>query len=535
MRTSHYILILLAFSTFIFAFGLGNMALTDPDESFYAETAREMLQENEWVTPMIFGKPQFEKPILYYWLIAISYKLFGINEFAARFPSAVFAVLGIVGIFYLGRLLFSSLCGFLSALITATNVQYIVFGRACVTDVVLSVFLLYAFLFALMGWADKTKGYFFLSAIMVGLGVLTKGPIALFIFAAVIFLYLIFGKQFGKLKEVPITLSILAMLAVVLPWYIMVYKANGSVFINEFFGFQNLTRFTHPEHRIGDTPFFYIPVILGGFAPWSIFLPFAAWRFFKKDKKESKVEAYKVFFAAWFLVVFLFFSISRTKLVTYIFPLFPVLSIMVGRFWEVFLINGEERAKLLKPMNVMYSILFLITLVGMAAAFMVIAYKGYTQAIVPALVSEGVFLIGIVIATVLHFNKKYFPSFIAINATLFCLTIPIVLLVLPVVGRHESSKDVCLRLNELMKPGEALGGECDQRRGLAFYTGITDIVDIHPYQEKKNFVNRDERVWGVIKLKHYNQLKEEKGAFLPPPVYIQGKRVIITNKPLETR
>ena len=83
-RKSLYIILLILFCGYLFLFGLGKMALVDPDEPFYAETAKEMLKRGEWLTPRIFGEPQFEKPPLYYWLIILSYKLFGINEFASR-------------------------------------------------------------------------------------------------------------------------------------------------------------------------------------------------------------------------------------------------------------------------------------------------------------------------------------------------------------------------------------------------------------------------------------------------------------------
>ena len=533
MKIHHYILIILAVSIFMFLFELGNMPLTDPDESFYAATAREMAEANEWITPTIYGQPQFEKPILYYWLIEICYTFFGVNEFSARLPSAIFGILGALGIFYLGKLLFSPLCGFLSALITITSVQYIVLARACVTDMVLSVFILYAFLFILLGWVKKRNIYFYLSSIMIGLATLTKGPIALFIFGVTIILYLAASRQLRRIREVPVFFSFLILMAVVLPWYLLVYKVNGQAFINEFFGFHNITRFLSPEHKIGDTPLFYIPVILGGFIPWSIFLPFAAWHMFKSERKESPVKSYKTLLLVWFMVTFMFFSLSRTKLVTYIFPLFPVLSIVVGRFWEVFLINAVKRKTLKKQMKIACGILFISTFLGIIAGLLVLIYKGYTQAINPVLICGTTFLLGVSVFTFLYFKKKYIYSFAAMNIAVLVLIVPLVYFVLPVVGKHESSKYISAKLNKMMKPGEMLGGECDQRRGLAFYTGRKEIVDIHGYQDKINFINSDNRVWGVVKKKHYDQLKNADGIILPIIVYEQGKRVVFTSKPLE--
>ena len=106
----------------MFFFGLGKMALTDPDETFYAQTAKEMLQSGQWGTPLIFGQPQFEKPVLYYLLVRLSYMAFGINEFSARFPSAIFGVLGVLGVYLLGGVLFSRRSGFFSAFIMTASV-----------------------------------------------------------------------------------------------------------------------------------------------------------------------------------------------------------------------------------------------------------------------------------------------------------------------------------------------------------------------------------------------------------------------------
>ena len=146
------IVVLVLFSAAIFLIGLGRMPLTDPDEVFFAETCREMLERGEWLTPYIFGKPQFEKPPFYYWLVLFGFKTFGINEFAARIGSALFGIIGVIGIYLLGKLLVSRKTGFFSGIVLATSLMYIILSRACVTDMVLSVFILYVFLFFFYGY-----------------------------------------------------------------------------------------------------------------------------------------------------------------------------------------------------------------------------------------------------------------------------------------------------------------------------------------------------------------------------------------------
>ena len=163
-----------------------------------------------------------------------------------------------------------------------------------------------------------------------------------------------FNQQWKEVKKIPVGTSIFVFLIISLPWYIVMWQMHGDAFVNEFFGLHNITRFLVPEHRHGTSPFFYIPVLIGGFFPWSFFLPFGAWFIYKYDDISSKVKAHGLFLFLWFLAIFLFFSISRTKLVTYIFPLFPVLAVVTGRFWEMFLDETQKDRRLVKFMNVSY-------------------------------------------------------------------------------------------------------------------------------------------------------------------------------------
>ncbi|MFH1846670.1 MAG: glycosyltransferase family 39 protein [Candidatus Omnitrophota bacterium] len=529
MRNRYFIILLIAAGLFLFFYGLGNMALTDPDESFYAETGREMIERNEWVTPYIFGQPQFEKPIFYYWLVLASYKVFGINEFAARVPSAVFGILGIIGIFYLGKLLFSGISGFFSGLVMATCIQYIILARACITDIVLMVCILYCMLFFIAGWMSGNKRHYYISAVMAALAVLTKGPIGLFICGGIILLYVIFTRQWKELKKIPILKCILVFLVISLPWYIAVTKIHGNAFIGEFFGFHNITRFLEAEHRIGVSPFFYIPVVLGGFFPWSFFLPLGSWYMFRKETAVSLFKGYKVFLGVWFLLVFLFFSASSTKLVTYIFPLFPVLAIVIGRLWERFCSREKSPGYLDKYMAVSFYVFITASLTAMIGLYFFVRYKygSMVQGIVP---SQVVFALGLIISAILFRARRGTAAFILLNLAVVLLIVPVVSGVSPLIAEFESSKAITHKAVELAGRDAPLGGECDHRRGVAFYSARTDIVDIHPWYEFNRFISRKEKVWGIVQRKHYEQLRESRPDDISEPLFKSGKYVLVTNK-----
>ncbi|MFH1664888.1 MAG: glycosyltransferase family 39 protein [Candidatus Omnitrophota bacterium] len=528
MRNLLFLTVLCLLGVVLYFTDLGKMALTDPDETFYAQTAKEMYNADEWVTPRIFGKPQFEKPVLYYWLVMTSYKMFGVNEFAARFPSALFGVIGVVGMYFLGRLLFTPLCGFFSALTLATCVQYAILSRACVTDMVLAVFVLLSLLFFLTSLSKGGRAGYIMASVMASLAVLTKGPIGLFIPGLVIIIYLSVSRQWGRIKKVPVFWCVLAFLAVSLPWYIAVTRIHGGTFIGEFFGFQNVTRFMKPEHRIGTSPLFYLPVIIGGFFPWSVFLPVGIWDIYRKRGGGSGVKAHGAFLLIWFLVVFVFFSVSRTKLVTYIFPLFPVMAIVAGRVWERFVSPDGGDNRLVKYMRASYTVLAVFVFAMLAGLYFFVKYE-YPEAGKATLIAGGVFT-GVFILSALMFSKDMRSrSFYTVALAVLLLSFPVVRYVLPVIEVSESSKAACLKVRELAAPHEAVAGESDNRRGVAFYTDRVDIPDIQNHQAQLDFFSRKDRVWGIIKRKHYDVLKKERPD-LVEPVFRAGGKVVITNK-----
>ena len=528
MKDFRYIVILLAVTLFLSFFGLGNMALTDPDETFYAETAREMISAGEWSIPLIFGEPQFEKPIFYYWLVMLSYILFGITEFAARFPSAVFGLIGVIGTYFLGRLAYSRLAGLFSGLIMATCVQYIVLSRACVTDMVLTVFILLCFLFLLEGWETGKRRWYLLSSMCAALAVLTKGPIGLFIPACVTGIYIILTRQWNKVKAIPIIPCLLIFFAVSLPWYIIASKIHGSTFINEFFGFQNITRFLEPEHKIGSSPFFYLPVIIGGFFPWTFFLPSGVWDMWKGGARSSRIRSFGIFLAVWFLTVFLFFSISRTKLVTYIFPLFPVMAIVVGRLWEKY-VTGTDSAKINKHIRVSFNIFLIFSIFAMIGIYIFVNLE-FVSALAGTAIAVSIFGVGLLASFLMMLRGRKIVSFLMLILAILFLSIPLVKYILPVIEEHESSKPLCVMINELSGPNDPIGGESDHCRGVAFYTKRTDIKNIQNYSVQVGFFSQKGRVWGIIKKKHYRDLIKSNPDIVSDPLMDYGKKVLVTNK-----
>ena len=514
---------------YLFFLQLGSLALTDPDETFYAETAKEMLTRGEWVTPYLYGKPQFEKPILFYWLVEASFKVFGVNEFAARFPSAVLGTVGVIAMFFLGGILFGRRAGFLSAIILAVNVEYIVLSRACVTDMALFAFMLLAALFFFYGYI-KEKGYFYLlSSASLALATLTKGPVYFVLFAAAILAFLFFTKDLKALKKMPLAQAALVFIAVSMPWYIAIYRLHGKAFIEGFFGLHNVTRFLVSEHKIGSQVYYNIPIILGGLFPWSVFLPAGFWHICTKISQKKSGPA--VFLMAWFFVIFGFFTVSSTKLPTYIFPSFVSLAVIVGVLLDDFL-NGKVLGLIARTTRISYYILAAIMLLGWVGAGI------YAKLDFPSIMA-GVIVSGLAIAfgglssLAAFINKRYALSFALVAFSVAIFLCPLSAMVLPEVERYESSKETAAKLLTLMKPGEELGAESNYVPGLAFYTGKFP-VDLDKHHIQIGFMNSDKRIWAVIKEKNHKHLYngEITKEYVKPSyvVFSVGKRSIVTNE-----
>jgi len=526
-----FILILSALAAYLFFFRLGGMALTDPDETFYAQTSKEMLGRQECLTPYLYDKPQFEKPFLFYGLVEWSFKIFGVNEFAARLPSAKSAFLGLIAIYVLGALLFNKRVGALSAIILATNVEYVVLSRACVTDMVLSTFMLLGVLFFFCGYL-KEKGYFYLlSSAMFALATLTKGPVFIILPATAIFIYLILSGDLKAVKKMPIFQSVLVFIVIAAPWYILMYKLHGKAFIDSFFGFHNVTRFLESEHRIGSQAYYNIPIVFGGFFPWSVFLPFGFWHAFKRAfLNKGQEDKRLIFILSWFFVIFIFFTISSTKLPTYIFPSFISLAIITAVFWDDFLRKAAPKG-VISGMNISYYLLLAAIVFGAIGVLTYINFK-YPFIVSSAFMCAVFLIFGFSLSLAAFISKKFIWTFFLIAYSLAIFAYPLLTLVLPQLEPYETSKAISQKLLSLMKPEERLGSESNYLAGLAFYTGKIP-TDIDKHHLLVQFLSSKERVWCVMKEKNHRELYElDTKPYYTRPSYMLykiGKRAIVTN------
>lgn len=330
------LLLLTIVSVIVLFVGLGNVPLLDPDEPVYAQTPKEMLAAGDLLSPRIYGEYWYDKPPMYYWLVAGAFKLFGVNAFAARFPSVVMGLGCIFYLYFVVKRHLNDRAAFWSAMVMVTSLGFFYIAKAAVTDMTLTFFLTIAFL-------SMFEKRYWLTAFAAGLAVVTKGPIGLLFPGAVLTLYSLMSGEWKSRWNSKLLYVFPLFFVVALPWYAYMIQQHGNAFIDTFLGFHNITRFTSPEHPGTNRWFFYFPVLLIGLFPWTALLPRAIYDIF--TKRHGREQAFLLYAFLWFLFIFAFFTASSTKLVSYILPLYPAAAILIGAAIERLASTWREKTR----------------------------------------------------------------------------------------------------------------------------------------------------------------------------------------------
>jgi 4-amino-4-deoxy-L-arabinose transferase-like glycosyltransferase len=339
------VLALLALSGLLFFLGLGDMGLTDRDEGRNAEAGREMFESGDRLTPMFNYELRVAKPVFLYWLMDLSYRLFGVNEFAARFPSALFGVaLILLQYFFLAYVRDRTIALF-GALMLLLNVEILGLGRMALTDSVLIFFTtasLYGFWLGLHG-EGLVRRWIWAFYIGMALATLTKGPVGFLVPLIVASLYLTWTGRWQDYWRHGLPLAgTLVFLLLALPWYVAMFMIHGEAYASGAKA-NTLGRFLSPMEGHHFTIFFYVPVLLLGFFPWSGFLLITLYRTLKdwyqlrraaRQPDPARTSALELFAALWVVGVFVFFTASSTRLPHYVGPFFPAAAILAACFWS---------------------------------------------------------------------------------------------------------------------------------------------------------------------------------------------------------
>lgn len=330
-RAGHYLILVSAWALLSLV-NLGKPGLWDQDEGLNAEAAREMLHAKDWVVPTFNYKLRTAKPALLYWAQMISYKTFGINEFAARFPSALAALFTILLVYGLTRRMFDPSTGLLAALILASSILFTGSAHFANPDALLHFSVVLAFYIFWQSYSRDGNGWLAWCAIATGLGMMAKGPLGLCLPMAAFGLFLIWMKQIRRWFHPQLIFGVLIFTMIAIPWYVWVTAETRGEFLRQFLLRDHLQRFNSSLESHSGPPFFYLLILCAGLAPWSVFFLFTGihvWKWRTEQENRSFDPRYRLLFC-WMIAVLIPFTIAATKLPNYVLPMYAPIAIMIA-------------------------------------------------------------------------------------------------------------------------------------------------------------------------------------------------------------
>jgi 4-amino-4-deoxy-L-arabinose transferase-like glycosyltransferase len=336
---------------------LGAIGLVGPDEPRYAGIARAMAETSDWVTPRLYGKPWFEKPPLYYWGAALSFKLFGVSEAAARLPSAVSALLATLALAWLALRLYGAETARWLLLLFPTTVGMVGFSHAAATDMPFSAMFTIAMVAAAAlvrlvpperspvcstadsvpqsssSFAPFTSSAYFAAIVFgffLGQAVLAKGPAGIILCGGAVSLWAVITRRWRDALRLLHPVGFAAFCVTALPWYILCAQRNPD-FFHVFIIEHNFKRFLTPEFQHLQPFWFYAEIILLAFLPWTAALLWALVVGLGRLRQTRRLSEFTCFLLCWAGFCVVFFTISRSKLPGYILPAVPAIGLILSR------------------------------------------------------------------------------------------------------------------------------------------------------------------------------------------------------------
>jgi 4-amino-4-deoxy-L-arabinose transferase-like glycosyltransferase len=361
------LLILALLGAVLFLPALGCRDVWNPDEARYAEVAREMQQGGFWAVPHLNGHVYAEKPPLFFWSIIAAGALFGgINETAARLPSALAAIGALLLVYRIGERLFGRRAAWLAAAAFATCFKVLWQGRFGQIDMLLTALVTLAVWFWVRGYTEDRPGLYPFFFLFAGVATVAKGPVGLLPPLLSILAFLIGTKNTREIKRMNIGLGLLLWAAVVLLWLVPAAVDAGPAYFQKMVFKQNVTRYADPWHHIQPWHY-YLTITPLEFFPWSFLLPTAL---VLGRRRLGGLQRQGFLFAlCWIAVTLVFFSLSPAKRSVYVLTLYPALALIVGAALDRLAAEWpRDRDWLVRPLGLLAGLCVLL-----AAAFPFVA------------------------------------------------------------------------------------------------------------------------------------------------------------------
>ena len=532
--------ILIGFCIVLYFLNLGRWDLWNPDEPRYAQVAREMVNGGDWVLMHYNGKIYDDKPPLFFWLIAFSSYLWqGFSSFSVRVPAALFGTLTVLLTFFLGRILYSSRTGFLSGLILATSLEFAYLSTRANIDTTLTFFTT-ASLLCFLQWyrsgQDKAKNvkkaevevkgeekakmrnlWIYGFYIGMALATLAKGPVGFILPLSVSLIYLVFQKDWGGLRRMRLLSGMALFLGIVLLWYLPAVLKGGEDYLQATLFKHTIDRYAQGWSKARPI-YYYLYNFPADFLPWILFVPAAVAYGFSRERMEKRKEF--LFLFTWFALVFVFFSLSKGKRPIYLLPLYPAVSLMVGKLWDDFISTPMERFRNEWVSFPLYAFMGLALVSGAAIPWVIsMKFPSYLPYSLPI----SFLLVGGSLAMFVLYRFKHYAAIlfliIGMVAGGYFYTSRVIF---PLVNQVKSARFTSQEITARIQPGEKLAVYGRISTGpFNYYTGIVPVWELNEMADLLSFLRSSERVFCLIHFKEFSEFQKREGR---PKVQLISRR-----------
>ncbi len=511
------LLLLLALAVLWFS-NIEYRKLIKPDEGRYAEIPREMVVSGDWVTPRLNDLKYFEKPPLQYWATAIAYELFGEYQWTSRLWTALTGFAGILLVGFAGMRLFGREAGLYAAILLGGSALYTLMAHINTLDMGVTFFITLGIVGLLLAQQEQAearsrRNWMYLAWVALALAVLSKGLIGVILPGAALFLYSAIQRDVGVWKRMHWGMGLVLFMLVAAPWFYLVMKANPE-FFQKFFIYEHFTRFATKELGRYQPWYYFVPVLLFGMLPWTVLMFDTLLRTWKESYRADKTFNPERFLLVWVVFIYLFFSVSGSKLPSYLLPMFPALALLMGE--QVAAMDSRRLFRMIVPLlPLMVVALALAPLITRTAdtPLQLQMYSEYSRWLIAAAL---VWLLGVVAALLwLHRNQKM----TALLALAFAALIAALLGTsgYNTIAPQRSAYLIADAIRPYIKPGVPFYSVGDYEQTLPFY--LKHTFTLVAYQDEMAFgITQEPQRWipdidGFIKV-----WKEQPAAYAIMPV-----------------
>jgi 4-amino-4-deoxy-L-arabinose transferase-like glycosyltransferase len=504
--------------------GLGDSSIWDANEAFYVETPREMLESGDYVSPTFNYEPRLNKPVLSYWIVAAFYRVFGVSVGVQRLPIALGAMVLIAVAFFLARAAHPTAdaadpggrteAGLWAALGLAITPRLLMFSRRIFIDVYITMFMALTLLFFALAerYPARRRLFLILMYVSIGLGVLTKGPIALVLPVLTFAAYLVLRRELRRVVDMMIPAGVVIVLALVVPWYFVLYLRHGWTYIGSFFLGENVARYTE-GYGVDSVrgPLFYLPVLFSDSFPWAAFLIASALadrRARRSTVEDDRVTRLRTLLWLWIAIIVLFFSLSAAKQDLYIFPVVPAVAALGGIVIARGLAQQPRASRAIRFTTVAIGLIVAVIAAGVVYLFRA---GGTSYALDGALMTGAVGMVGGAIITVLALTFRLRSALVAVAVTFIVLNWVFVLRVLPSFEAYKPSPAFARSLEPRLMPEDVVATYNEALPSLVFYLR-RQVHQLFDEDRLVALMRADRHAYAILSRENYAGLMNSLGS-----------------------